>query len=72
MRLNEFYNPEADEFIKRHKDDTRKSKFTLEALNKLRKVREIKKAEQVEHEKFVRSERWCWFNLKFKYIHITA
>ena len=55
MRLIEFYNPEADEFIKRHKNDTRKSKFTLEALNKLRKVREIKKAEQVEHEKFVRT-----------------
>ena len=54
MRLNEFYNPELDGFIKRSQDDTRKVKFTLSEINKLRKVREIKKAEEVEHKKFVK------------------
>ena len=54
MRLNEFYNPELDNFIKRSKDDTRKVKFTLSEINKLRKVREIKKAEELEHKKFVK------------------
>ena len=53
MRLNEFYNPELDGFIKRSQDDTRKVKFTLSEINKLRKVREIKKAEE-EHKKFVK------------------
>ena len=47
MRLNEFYNPEFDALQKRSKGDTRKSKLTLEMLNKLRKVREIKKAEEL-------------------------
>ena len=37
MRLVEFYNPELDEFVKRSKEDTRKSKLTLEELGKLRK-----------------------------------
>ncbi len=54
MRLNEFYNPELDNFIKTSADDTRKVKFTLSEINKLRKVREIKKAEEVEHKKFVK------------------
>ena len=54
MRLNEFYNPELDNFIKRSKDDTRKVKFTLSEINKLRKVREIKKAEELEHKKLVK------------------
>ena len=54
MRLNEFYNPELDNFIKRSKDDTRKVKLTLSEINKLRKVREIKKAEEIEHKKFVK------------------
>jgi hypothetical protein len=55
MRLDEFYNPEFDDFQKRSQDDTRKSKLTLEMLNKLRKVREIKKAEELEHDKFVKT-----------------
>ena len=55
MRLDEFYSPENDEWQLRNPDDTRKPKLTLEQLNKLRKVREIKKAEQIEHDKFVRS-----------------
>tara|TARA_B100001057_G_scaffold415491_1_gene433027 strand:+ start:1228 stop:1431 length:204 start_codon:yes stop_codon:yes gene_type:complete len=54
MRLNEFYNPELDNFIKRSKDDTRKVQLTLSEINKLRKVREIKKAEEIEHKKFVK------------------
>jgi hypothetical protein len=54
MRLNEFYNPELDNFIKVSQDDTRKVKFTLSEINKLRKVREIKKAEELEHKKFVK------------------
>ena len=55
MRLNEFYNPENDKFIKRVATDTRKGKLTLAELNKLRKVRDIKQAEQIEHNEFVRT-----------------
>jgi hypothetical protein len=55
MRLNEFYNPEFDAFQRRQQDDTRKSKLTLETLNKLRKVRAIKQAEEIEHNKFVKT-----------------
>lgn len=55
MRLNEFYNPEDDKLTKREPDDTRKSKLTLEELNKLRKVRDIRNAESIEHDKFVRT-----------------
>ena len=54
MRLNEFYNPEFDEFQKKHEEDTRKSKLTLEQLGKLRKVREIKQDEKVKHDEFVK------------------
>lgn len=54
MRLNEFYDPQFDEFVKRQKDDTRKPKLTLEQINKLRKYRELKKAEDIEHSKFVK------------------
>lgn len=54
MRLNEFYNPESDQFAYREVGDTRKSKLTLEDLNKLRKYRDIKRAEQLQHDKFVR------------------
>jgi len=46
MRLIEFYNPELDEFVKRSKEDTRKSKLTLEELGKLRKVRDLKEKEK--------------------------
>jgi len=54
MRLIEFYNPELDEFVKRSKEDTRKSKLTLEELGKLRKVRDLKEKEKTEHDKFVK------------------
>jgi len=55
MRLNEFYNPEFDEFQKRSQDDTRKPKLTLEQLNKMRKIKAIKHAENAEHDKFVKT-----------------
>ena len=54
MRLIEFYNPELDEFVKRSKEDTRKSKLTLEELGKLRKVRDLKTKVKAEHDKFVK------------------
>ncbi len=54
MRLIEFYNPELDEFVKRSKEDTRKSKLTLEELGKLRKVRDLKTKEKAEHDEFVK------------------
>lgn len=54
MRLDEFYSPENDTWQRRNLGDTRKPKLTLEQLNKLRKVREIKRAEEIEHNKFVR------------------
>ena len=52
MRLVEFYNPENDKATPRDFDDTRKGGLTLEALNKLRKYRELKKAENLEQEEF--------------------
>jgi|TARA_B110000858_G_scaffold197569_1_gene259707 hypothetical protein len=52
MKLNEFYNPENDKADMRDFDDTRKGRLTLAALNKLRKYRELKKAENIEHEDF--------------------
>jgi len=54
MRLVEFYNPEFDEFVEKQEEDTRKAKLTLEQINKLRKYRELQKAEEVEHKKFVK------------------
>jgi hypothetical protein len=54
MRIDEFYNPENDKVDYRSTDDTRKPVLTLEQLNKLRKIREIKRAEEIEHGKFVR------------------
>ena len=53
MRLVEFYNPEFDEFQKADSEKRRKPKLTLEQINKLRKVRAIKRAEDIEHNKFV-------------------
>ena len=53
MRLVEFYNPEFDEFQKADSEKRRKPKLTLEQINKLRKVRAIKRAEDIEHKKFV-------------------
>ena len=46
MKINEFYEPSNDKEAMRSEDDTRKSKLTLKELNKLRKVREISRAEE--------------------------
>ena len=51
MRLDEFYNPQKDRQATRKLDDTRKAKLTLEALNKLRKYKELKKSEDMERKK---------------------
>jgi hypothetical protein len=52
MKLNEVtdfqdghYNPEADQFHKAEKTDTRRPRLSLEHLNKIRKMREIRKLE---------------------------
>lgn len=55
MRLDEFYSPENDQHAQREETDTRKSKLRLRELNKLRKYREIKNLEKIEHEKFART-----------------
>lgn len=52
MRLNEFYEPQDDQSVSKNEGDTRKPIFTLEALNKLRKYRELKKSENIEKAKF--------------------
>lgn len=54
MRLTEFYNPEADQLDRRNVQDQRKPLFTLEQLNKLRKYRDIKQAEEVQRADFVK------------------
>ena len=54
MKIMEFYEPADDQETLRSPTDTRKPKLTLKELNKLRKVREIAKAEELEHNKFVK------------------
>ena len=54
MRLVEFYNPEFDSFVEKQKGDTRKAKLTLEQLSKLRRYREVKRAEEIEQNKFAK------------------
>lgn len=52
MRLNEvktgYQNPEDNEFAQSKKSDTRRPRLTLEHLNKLRKMREVRKLEVEE------------------------
>lgn len=55
MRLDEFYNPEDDREIVRSPEFTRKKKLTLKRLNKLRKYRDIKQAEETDHDNKVRT-----------------
>lgn len=55
MKLNEFYNPEEDKLDHRSPEDTRKPVLTLKELNKLRKYREIKKAENIDRKDFIRT-----------------
>ncbi len=51
MKLNEFYEPAKDTINQRHKTDTRKKMLSLEELGKLRRIRELKKAESESHKK---------------------
>ena len=51
--LKENYFPEHDHYHMAHIEDGRKTRLTLKHLNKLRKVRAIKRAEDIEHKKFV-------------------
>ena len=51
--LKEYYFPEDDEGNKAEYADTRRVRLTLKHLNKLRKIRELKKYETSEHKKFV-------------------
>lgn len=53
MRLNEFYNPKSDQETVVKRDDTRKPRLTLRALNKLRCIKNIKRAEEIDHMKAV-------------------
>ena len=54
MKINEFYEPSRDHETLRAEEDSRQSKLTLKELNTLRKVREISRAEDIEHPKFVK------------------
>ncbi len=54
MRLDEFYDPAHDKSIERTSLCTRKPKLTLEILNKLRKMRELQKAEEAIYQVFAR------------------
>ena len=53
MRLNEFYNPDADNINKYDLDDTRKPKLSLENLNKLKRIKLFKKSEMESRKEFV-------------------
>lgn len=54
MRLDEFYSPENDRETMRRQNDSRKPKLTLAILNKMKRVREIRQAEDIEYRKLVR------------------
>jgi hypothetical protein len=54
MRLDEFYNPEADEIDGRKDTDTRKPRLTLKQIGKLRKMREAKRLEEFNHQDLVK------------------
>ena len=49
----EYYDPAGDNHRKIKKSDTRRPRLTLRHLNKLRKVRELKKLEDGERKKFI-------------------
>ena len=52
-QLTENYFPKEDEFHKASRKDSRKTRLTLKHLNKLRRVRDIRKADQEENSDFV-------------------
>ncbi len=45
-----YYDPEKDEFNKRHLDDTRKPVLTLSALNRLKRMRALRKLEKLKRQ----------------------
>ena len=51
--LKENYFPEHDHYHMAHIEDGRKTRLTLKHLNKLRKVREMRKADQEKNREFV-------------------
>ena len=54
MRLDEFYTPEEDFNVLQKDFYTRKPKLTLEILNKMKRVREVKRAEDIEYRKLAK------------------
>ena len=48
-----YYNVEGDRYIIAAIDDTRRPRFTLEHLNKLRKVREFRRYEQTNRKELL-------------------
>lgn len=55
MRLDEFYNPEQDQSVKIASTDTRKNRLTLKDIRRLRRYRDIKRQEKLDHDKFVKT-----------------
>ena len=53
--LKEYYEPELDDYSVAELEDTRRPRLTLRHLNKLRKVRELRKMEQATHKEFVKT-----------------
>jgi hypothetical protein len=51
----ENYFPEEDRSVSREKDDTRRPRLTLRHLNKLRKIREMRRLEMAAHKEFVQT-----------------
>lgn len=45
-----YYDPARDDFNKRHVDDTRKPVLTLAALNRLKKMRALRKLEKLKRQ----------------------
>lgn len=59
MKINDiitegYYNPADDSSAIAHKSDTRRPRLTFSHLNKLRKMRELRKVETEEHLVLVR------------------
>jgi len=53
MQIMEFYNPDNDKMGVVKPTDTRKKRLTLREIKKMRRIRELKRAEEDEHDKFV-------------------
>lgn len=58
MKLNElileYYTPEDDVYTQSFIDDTRRPRLTLRHLNRLRKMKELKRLEATDQQAFVR------------------